>query len=576
LSQAEADYREALRVFHSLDMPEQEFSASLGLAQTLVSRLLPQDALRELTRTLQLAEELRLQSANPELRAKLLETSRPAFDLKIAILADRYVVERQEALRNQIALEALETSEQARARALIDFTRLEMAAKGASPKLLQERQFAYRELSARRESLESLLEGVGPDNPRVTVVRGDIATLRQRLNDIDARLAAASIRPTLVETSWTIDTKAIADDAAVIAYWLGRERAFAWAITRDRVALIDLGHSAAITSAALALHKSLRASGNVSANYRLQLAEQLEKIVFAPVRSSIAGKKALTIVADGALHYIPFALLRTRVNELPRFLIEDHDLANAPSIRTLMEKKQPTNSAGKGRMLLVADPMYQSSDTRLRTSVAEGSSMSPLARGSVDLRRLPGTAQEAAAIRAFFDRRDIDILVGGRATRDHFLAMDLRSYRFIHIASHAVADSEIPQLSAIILSTVDDQGRTINGRLLAADILNLRFDTELVVLSGCETALGKSVAGEGLVGLQYVMLARGARHVLSSLWEVPDQKTAELMSRFYSAMLSDRSTPRQSLASVMRSMLARGSDPAMWGAFVVTTTDLVD
>ena len=144
---AESDYREAIRIFRTLDIPAREFDASLGLARTLYRRASTDDALRELVRTLQLAEELRQQSANPELRAKLLETSRPAFDLKISILADRYFAQTREPRNGQLALEALRTAEQARARALADFTRLDMSAPGASPQLLQKRQSIYSELS---------------------------------------------------------------------------------------------------------------------------------------------------------------------------------------------------------------------------------------------------------------------------------------------------------------------------------------------------------------------------------------------------------------------------------------------
>jgi CHAT domain-containing protein len=115
---------------------------------------------------------------------------------------------------------------------------------------------------------------------------------------------------------------------------------------------------------------------------------------------------------------------------------------------------------------------------------------------------------------------------------------------------------EIPQLSALILSTVDARGAAINGRVFAADLLTIRLDTELVVMSGCETALGKSVAGEGLIGLQYIMLARGARSVMSSLWAVPDRETADLMSRFYSDLLLRVPSPRQALSNAMRTLLA--------------------
>jgi CHAT domain-containing protein len=175
-----------------------------------------------------------------------------------------------------------------------------------------------------------------------------------------------------------------------------------------------------------------------------------------------------------------------------------------------------------------------------------------------------------------FTKSELDALDGPAASRDRFLATNFRDYRFIHVATHAVADSEIPQLSALILSTVDEKGAAINGRVFAGDLLTIRLNTELLVLSGCETALGKSIAGEGLIGLQYIMLARGARSVMSSLWAVPDRETADLMSRFYSDLLLRGQSPRQALGNAMRTLLAGGADPGIWSAFALTTSELSD
>lgn len=586
LVQAESDYREAIRIFRVLDVPEREFSASLGLARALYRRASVDRALRELERTLHLAEELRQQSANPELRAKLLETSRPAFDLRISILADRYFAEKREPQRNQLALEGLRTAEQARARALGDFASLEMSAPGTSPQLLQQRQAIYSELSSRRQRLDSLLEALAPAHPRIAAIRVDIATLRQQLNDIDAQLAAASVRP-IADTPFTLDTQAIPDDVAIVEYWLGQQRALCWTMTRGRITLADLGSSAAITETALGLHTALRDLGSVAAQERLGRARQLHEAVFAPIESQVTGKKSLTVVADGALHYVPFAALQAGAKGQGRFVIQDHDVAVAPSARTLLQRTAGADSTTAVRMLLVSDPMYGKDDSRLASNnAAVTAGKTGTRKGIFDifrgesaagtLQRLPGTAQEAAAIRTLFPKSDLDALEGAAATRTAFLGTDFRRYRFIHIASHAVADAEIPQLSALILSTVDPKGSAINGRVLAADLLNVRLDAELLVLSGCETALGKNVSGEGLIGLQYVMLARGARVVVSSLWAVPDRETAQLMSRFYAATLRGGLTPRSALSEAMRSMVAEKSDPGVWSAFSLTTSALQD
>jgi CHAT domain-containing protein len=232
-------------------------------------------------------------------------------------------------------------------------------------------------------------------------------------------------------------------------------------------------------------------------------------------------------------------------------------------------------------MLLVADPVYEASDSRLASAMRPESAAKPaqvpamfLVRGSDgsgSLPRLPATAEEAATIAALLPKDRVDRLEGLAAARDRFLAAGLERYRFIHVASHAVNDVEIPQASALVLSTFDQRAQPADGRVLAADLVNVQLHAEAVVLSACDTALGKNVAGEGLMGLQYVVLARGAESVVSSLWPVIDQASAQLMSQFYRSRLRAHAALPAALGDAMRGMLTgRFKDPGVWGAFTVT------
>jgi CHAT domain-containing protein len=139
------------------------------------------------------------------------------------------------------------------------------------------------------------------------------------------------------------------------------------------------------------------------------------------------------------------------------------------------------------------------------------------------------------------------------------------------VASHAVTDPEIPQLSALILSTVDRHGRRIDGRVLAADLMETELRADAVVLSACDTAMGKDISGEGLVGLRYAILARGARSVMSSFWPVSDRAAEQLMTKFYSSLLGGRVSLITASSDAMRGMRSgMFADPALWAAFAVT------
>ncbi|HEV7716818.1 MAG TPA: CHAT domain-containing protein, partial [Steroidobacteraceae bacterium] len=507
-----------------------------------------------------------------------------------AMLADRYFASGADAAqRERVARLALTTAEQARARALVDFQNLDISAPGVPPELVVRRRSIYRELAARRFRLAVILDRGGTQDARARIIRADIATLRQQLDEIDARIGSASdsasARGARTGDGMAFDLRSLPSDVAVVEYWLGDENAYAWQATNTGLIMVRLSASSTVTGLARSFHTALRGFGSVPAAQRLKLGEQLYDLVLKPLGPGVSAKRKLVFALDGALHYVPFATLRVQEAGGTRFLVESHDISVTPSIGMLLGSQGARRAQAPSRqMLLVADPVYELDDSRL-ASVARGAGRTQKARstwpltvlrGADDdgrLPRLPGTAQEAATIAALLPAGSVDRLEGFGATRDQFLNAGLQRYRFIHIASHAVNDADIPQASALILSTLNQRSQQIDGRVLAADFVNLQLNAETVVLSACDTALGKSVAGEGLIGLQYVVLARGAGSVLSSLWPVADQATAQLMGRFYASRLRTNSSVSAALSEAMRAMLTGSfKDPGLWGAFTLTVS----
>jgi len=141
----------------------------------------------------------------------------------------------------------------------------------------------------------------------------------------------------------------------------------------------------------------------------------------------------------------------------------------------------------------------------------------------------------------------------------------------VHFATHGLIDSVHPELSGIVLSLVDERGRPEDGFLRLHDIYNLRLGADLVVLSGCRTALGKDVKGEGLVGLTRGFMYAGVPRVVASLWQIDDQATSELMRRFYESMLIGHLPPAQALRTAQLAMwrTTRWSAPRYWAAFTL-------
>jgi CHAT domain-containing protein len=286
------------------------------------------------------------------------------------------------------------------------------------------------------------------------------------------------------------------------------------------------------------------------------------------------------IVPDGALAYVPFAALQSQQGQPRSFVVLEHDVAVTPAAWMLERKHAQALPQADRKLLLVADPIYQASDPRRGSSThapaqAQGSANVPDTHPH-EYQRLPFTAVEAAGISAQFAPKEVDELIGVDATRDRLLALDWSRYRYIHIATHGIVDAQVPQLSALILGSYDGKGEVADYAVRVADVSVRTLSADVAVLSACETALGPEIRSEGLVGMSSTMLARGAHAVVASLWPVPDEIGARLMTEFYQHMLHDSMRPEAALGSAMRSTASRerSADPALWAAFQVSVATL--
>jgi CHAT domain-containing protein len=187
--------------------------------------------------------------------------------------------------------------------------------------------------------------------------------------------------------------------------------------------------------------------------------------------------------------------------------------------------------------------------------------------------RLPSAAAEAASIVSLADDVATLRLEGADASRQQVEAAALEQYRIVHFATHAIADSQDPALALLALSRFDARGKSIDGELRAIDIAQLRLSADLVVLSACDTAVGREIAGEAPLGLSQAFLRSGAKAVLATLWQVPDTSTALLMQEFYRELLVNERTPATALALAQDRIRSRPrwSDPFYWAGFQLTS-----
>jgi CHAT domain-containing protein len=287
------------------------------------------------------------------------------------------------------------------------------------------------------------------------------------------------------------------------------------------------------------------------------------------------------VLADGALHYVPFAALISPTTAEP--LIVGHEIISLPSASVLaaLRRQLDRRPPAPGSLAMVADPVFRADDPRLIGKIATASGQAPATDTLADpelspiesvldgFRRLPFSRREAETVLAMVPEATALKALGLAANRATVTSGQLAGYRMVHFATHGLLNASFPELSGIVLSMVDQHGEKQDGYLRAYEIYDLDLQADLVVVSACRTALGKAVRGEGIVGLTHAFFSAGAARVVVSLWNVNDLGSAELMRRFYQGILQEGLRPAAALRAAQISMITepQWSAPYYWAGF---------
>jgi CHAT domain-containing protein/Tfp pilus assembly protein PilF len=471
---------------------------------------------------------------------------------------------------------AFQVFERSRARSLLEIlaeARVHIR-QGVDPDLLgQERslQQALAALNTRRA--RALDSGNASEQQEKLDKRTKVllADFQQVESDIRTRSPsyAALTHPRLLSVR-DVQRELLDPQTILLEYSLGDQASYLWEVTKSSFSVYTLPRRSTVETAVHELRLQLSLSDGAALE---RATAKLGQLVLGPVASQL-GKKRLVIVADGALESIPFAILPD-----PEFwnsgqpaepLVSRHEIVTLPSASVLavlrrqsVDRKRPDKSVA-----IFADPVFDSADPRV--TVAEIQKTSATLQPQIShLPRLLFSRREAEAISAVIPAETTMKALDFSASRAAALAPELARYRILHFATHAIADNQHPALSGLVLSLVDRSGKPQNGFLGLGDIYNLELPLDLVVLSACETGLGKEVRGEGLLGLTRGFMYAGAGRVMASMWAVNDAATAALMATFYRGMELQHLTPaaalRQAQIEIWRQK--RWKSPYYWGAF---------
>lgn len=520
-------------------------------------------ARERLEAALKLMESFRSGVGGDRLRALHFSTVRETYERYIDVLMQLHKADPAAGLDAK----ALEVAEQSRARGLLDvLARARVDTREGDPKLLAEELRLRQELNA-KAALRLELAGDESSRARSEALGKEIEQLATRYRLVEERLTDGSYESLKKPSIQLREIQALLDEETVLMeYLLAEPRSYLWVVSSTSLKAFELPGRNEIGRVARSLHEHLKNPGDRDFARQRKDRDLLARQVLGPALDAIAGRR-LVIVADGVLQYIPFAALHVRSPAQGRLvpLVVEHEIGFLPSAAVLKEIRR----AGAGRpqrptsIAVLADPAYDGTQSRPRR-------VGDLATRGSGLEPLPWTLQEAEGIRAAAQGRKVLMATGLDATRELVTSGGLESFRALHFATHGILDSEHPELSMLALSQRDANGHPLTGFLSLQDLYSLRLQADLVVLSGCETGLGRELRGEGLVGLTHGFLHAGASQVVASLWPVRDRAAAELMQRFYRSMLRDGQRPTAALRAAQIEIWNQRTwrDPYFWAAFV--------
>jgi CHAT domain-containing protein/Tfp pilus assembly protein PilF len=537
----------------------------------------------------EIVESLRGQVAEPDLRSSYLATVQSHYDSYIDVLMRSH---ESEPLAGY-DVQALQASERARARGLLDALREQRAdiRVGVDPRLLEREQELRRTLNAKDQQWRLLLAGTS-EEPAVVRARGELDEALARLREVQGEIRSSSPRYAQLTQPESVSLRALQQQldsrSLLLEYWLGSERSFLWVITRDSAKSYVLPAAARIERqarqyfAALNTRPVSKAQEPAEQSDALGVARDLSVSLLGPVAGSLRGQR-LIVVGHGALQYVPFAALPIPGSpaERPALLLSEHEIVSLPSASVLTALRTPSRTAREASktIAVLADPVFSADDPRVtqrrepllaaaRTSeVMERTTEQDLS----DLRRLRFSRTEADTIAALVPAAQRFQAVDFLASRETALSPELSQYRILHFATHGVIDSTRPELSGLVFSAVDTEGRPQDPLLRLHEIFNLSLRADLVVLSACQTALGRDIKGEGLIGLTRGFMYTGTPRVVATLWNVDDRASAELMKKFYEGLLIRTQTPAAALREAQLAMVREGrwAAPYYWAGFVL-------
>jgi len=480
----------------------------------------------------------------------------------------------------------------ARGRSAAAFQALEHGKTRVFLQLLAERDLRFAELPSELKTERGRLDAeydriltklaqtqTGPDSPdERTGLRARLGEIKAAREALLARLQLQSPRLAALQTPAPMDLaearRALDPGTVLLAFAVGSRESYLFVVrpSDKRGDGLEV-HRLPIGKAAL--EKKIEVYRRFLTHPQSDLAKlnrraaRLYDLLLRPAETRLAGASRILISADGPLHRLPWAALRRH----GRYLAEwrpIHCTASATVYGETRWNRRPASDPGSWRLVAFGDPEYPGNAGTPSEPPAVGEVRSALRRG-LNLEPLPAARDEIRGIAELFP--GAEIYLGREATEEQAKQAAPRA-DLLHFATHGLIDERFPLDSALALTLpVQPREGQDNGLLQAWEIFEtVRLKAHLVTLSACDTALGREMGGEGILGLTRAFQFAGAHSVLASLWSVADVSTAKLMERFYTYLREGRPKDealRAAQLDLLRSAGGELAHPYHWAGFAL-------
>ncbi len=382
---------------------------------------------------------------------------------------------------------------------------------------------------------------------------GGFSSLKDRICDLD------DVRRQILQ-----------EGTMLLEYLLGEDRSYLLSLTSQNARLFILPNRGRIESSLRAYLKVI-SEVDIGERWLFDASKRIGREIIPPeIINALSEFKAIVVVPDGILNYLPFETIRIHDGAREKYLIESFAISYCPSASTLrMLTGGSQKEEWKRSILAIGGPQYGGAPG---TNVASadfplGTEGEPSLSRRIAFAELPFSRKEAIEIGGLFPRVEAQVITGGSVSEEAVKKLPLWEFRFIHFSCHGYLDEANPMRTALVLTPGPSQEE--DGFLRMEEIYKLSLNADMVVLSACETGKGLLEKGEGVMSLTRPFFIAGARSVIAALWPINDKSTAIFMKEFYKYILKGWSANEALRSAKMKMIRSSWAHPFYWSGFLL-------